>query len=405
MRSRKRSSAVPLAALLCALAVFPSRAQWPPWAGEEKSPPVYPEVFLDPAEAERIQESGWIVADARPAAAADRARPAGAVSLPPGVSLPESLPPAPGIVVVGAAADPTVAAHLFWRLEASGWTEVRVFRGGFSAWLGAGLPVERGEKPPRAGNGETAPAAGGAAADAERLAARFGDPETEVIDCRGDSLWRLGHVPHALPFDFLSLAGPDGDFPPGPEIREVFGRLGPRPSSPIRLDSEFLLYDEGSGREAALGYLLLRAAGIEDVRIFPGGWTEWAAADSFPEARIVTAEEIARLAEEDEERPPAERFLLIDARHTPDWRAGHVPGAINLPAHFPPDSLETLLRRAAPGIDRTRAFAVFTCYGPGCVRSRNGATRAARAGFRRVGWHRGGWEEWIAQARPVERER
>jgi len=406
MNGRRKTAAVLFAAaFLCAAAALPSRAQWPPWAGEEKPPPVFPAIFLGPDEAaERMENDRWVVADARPPAISARGRPEGAFLLPPDVPLPKSLPRATGIVVVGDAADPSLAAFLFWRLEAAGRESVRVLRGGFGAWREAGLPVEEGSARPPEGD-ETEAAAGGAAADAARLAARYGKPDAEVIDCRPDSLWRLGHVPHALPFDFRSLAGPDGTFPPGPEIRETFGKLGPRPSTRIHLDAEFFLYDGGGGREAALGYLLLRAAGIERARVFPGGWAEWAAADSLPAARIVTAEEIARLLEVDRERPPAERLLLIDARHGPDWRAGHIPGSINLPAHYPPDSLEALLRRAAPAIDRSRAFAVFTCYGPGCVRSRNGSTRAARAGFRRVGWHRGGWEEWTGENRPVKHER
>ena len=178
----------------------------------------------------------------------------------------------------------------------------------------------------------------------------------------------------------------------------MVARAGPRPGTTIRLDGEVIVYDDGVSGDALLGYLLLRMAGVEEVRLFGGGFPAWTGDASRPVVRIDGAREIAELLGAAEERPreeaPAPALLLFDVRHVSDYQAGHIPGAIHLRSSVFRDSLGAVLLRRHPHADRRSVPLVTYCYGPDCVRSRDCATWAAQSGFRDVRWFRGGIVEW-----------
>lgn len=44
---------------------------------------------------------------------------------------------------------------------------------------------------------------------------------------------------------------------------------------------------------------------------------------------------------------------------------------------------------------------LFYCNGPQCGRSAVAAVIAAKAGYTRIYWYAGGWEDWLANEMPV----
>jgi rhodanese-related sulfurtransferase len=84
-------------------------------------------------------------------------------------------------------------------------------------------------------------------------------------------------------------------------------------------------------------------------------------------------------------------FVLLDARSSEAYRAGHLPGAHNLSRPYSLDDLAQL---------GDRLFVVY-CWGPGC----NGAVRAARE-IATIGLPvkemMGGFEYWVREGHPIE---
>ena len=164
---------------------------------------------------------------------------------------------------------------------------------------------------------------------------------------------------------------------------------------PPELSIVLPVYNEGERVEPVLRAL---HAGVRTPKELVVVW-DFDADTTRPVVRIVTAEEVRDRLRADSFRfaadKPPQQFVLLDVRGPLDYGApGHVPGAVNLGSHVFADSLEAILAKHWPGIDRTKVPMVIYCYGPDCIRSRICSTLAARGGFLRLEWFRGGIEEW-----------
>ncbi|MCA9617563.1 MAG: sulfurtransferase [Myxococcales bacterium] len=185
------------------------------------------------------------------------------------------------------------------------------------------------------------------------------DPDVIVVDCRwyldgpeGRHVYEAGHIPDALFVDVdHELSGPvqegrRGGRHPLPDMAAfaaTLARLGVRPQSVV------VAYDDRSGAIAARLWWLLRYVGHPGGRILDGGIDAWIAEghplgtkphipDSAPLLTLSPRADMIVDAAGVAARGPA--TCLIDAR-TPDRyrgddepidpRAGHIPGAINLP--------------------------------------------------------------------------
>lgn len=422
-------TAIGLAASVVLCAVAPvSSGVWPPWAEEEVREPVYPDVTVTVEWlAERLDEHGGVVLDARARESYLTGHIPGARSLP-ADSIADPLVASKAfaalgltgrerIVCCGDSSYASDAARLFWLLELSGAQRVAILVGGVRAWVGAGESVERTEDPITSVTWTANP-------DPDRLATTghvrgaYGEPGVEIVDARGWGAWegpvehrrgtppaRVGHIPHALPFDFREFLVPRDRFMGPQDTRGVLSAFGPRPGTHVDLWGEFIIHDDGLSWHGAIGYFLLRRAGVENVRYYPEGWKSWASDAGLPVVRIVHAEELERrlAAERRWFRPkaPPPSFAVFDVRHRMDYERGHIPGAVNLTSGFFADSLNVVLERYWPDLDRSEAPIVTYCYGPTCIRSRNCSTTAARAGFANVERLYGGLEEWSAGGRPI----
>jgi rhodanese-related sulfurtransferase len=222
-------------------------------------------------------------------------------------------------------------------VEAMGYVEVRVLAGGLDAWRASGRPVIEGWGVPGKAYGERVAAAGVPQVTAEALAARRarGEPVT-VVDVRTEEEYLRGHVPDAY------------HVPGGQLVREVPALLD-RPDAPVVVSC--------AGRtRGILGAALLREAGLPNVQALLNGAMGWRLAGYeleegpgrgrptvAPDAHAAwTAPATTRLLDAEGLRvlSPAdfsalrtrEPHYVVDVRLPEEFRAGHLPGAISLPA-------------------------------------------------------------------------
>jgi thiosulfate/3-mercaptopyruvate sulfurtransferase len=179
------------------------------------------------------------------------------------------------------------------------------------------------------------------------------------VDCRhqlgnpsfGEEQYLLGHLPQAqfahIDHDLSSaiISGHTGRHPlPEPEsLISLFSKLG------IDQDTQVIVYDQDVGMFASRLWWLLRAMGHMQVAVLDGGYSAWIASGgaidhTIPEPIEVRFEGLwqphsvdshdvlAHLGKSDrvliDARLP-ERFKGIE--EPIDRKAGHIPGAINLP--------------------------------------------------------------------------
>jgi thiosulfate/3-mercaptopyruvate sulfurtransferase len=255
------------------------------------------------------------------------------------------------------------------------------------------------------------------------------DPPT-VIDVR----WQLGgppgiddyrhsHIPGAafldLDAELCGAPGPGGRHPL-PDVallQTALRQAGVRAGNPV------VAYDAGDMQAAARLWWTLRWAGHNAVQVLDGGYAAWVAANRPVESgeptptpgdftvqpgqlRVLDAEQAAQLAR---------AGVLLDARIAPRFRgemepidrvAGHIPGAVNLPAArlVRPDG-RLLSATALRDVFREAGVRAGEPVGAYCG---SGVTAAQTvlalhvAGFDDAALYVGSWSHWVTDpARPV----
>jgi thiosulfate/3-mercaptopyruvate sulfurtransferase len=240
--------------------------------------------------------------------------------------------------------------------------------------------------------------------------------------------YAAGHIPGAtfidLDTELCAARGAGGRHPlPAPEqLQTALRRAGVRAGHPV------VVYDAGGPQpagSAARAWWTLRWAGHHDVRVLDGGFTAWVAS-----GRPVSTETVQRPLGDFTVQPGqlpvldaadaealARRAALVDARIAPRYRgevepidpvAGHIPGAVNLPADQTVDEHGRLL---APSVLRERAAELgLIAEAPVGAYCGSGVTAAHTvlaltvAGYRPI-LYVGSWSHWITDpARPVARD-
>ena len=255
------------------------------------------------------------------------------------------------------------------------------------------------------------------------LAFRLGEPGLRILDAswhvdRRDAraAFVAAHVPGAAFFDIDDIADPTSMLPhmlPGAELfASKVGALGASNADAI------VVYDNQAILSAARAWWMFRVMGHDNVRVLDGGLSKW-----LEEGRPIEAgDRLPRPAHFDAQFRPAlvrnaeavrdallQNVQLIDARPAarfrgeapeprPGLRAGHMPGARNLPAPAmfatdgtlrPADELRVLFAEA--GIDPL-ALSITSC-GSG-IAATDTALAMAVLGNWDVAIYDGSWTEW-----------
>jgi thiosulfate/3-mercaptopyruvate sulfurtransferase len=181
-------------------------------------------------------------------------------------------------------------------------------------------------------------------------------------------------------------------------------------------------YDGGDGQAAARLWWTLRWAGHDEVRVLDGGYAAWVAADrpvepgsAFPpRGDVVVSPGGLPVLDASGAAAVASAGTLLDARIAPRYRAemepidpvaGHIPGAVNLPAAQLLDATGRLL---SP--EKLRATFEEAGVRPGPVGAYcgSGVTAAQTilalhlAGFDNPALYVGSWSEWCHdRQRPI----
>jgi thiosulfate/3-mercaptopyruvate sulfurtransferase len=184
-------------------------------------------------------------------------------------------------VVVYDDAGGAMAARMWWMLRWIGHENVAVLDGGWQAWQRQGLAVTSDIPQP----------AQGVNSDYATLPSLVRIVEADAVDSRNQALLDArelprykgevepldpvaGHIPGAICSPFSENLDASGSFRTGVELREKFiGALA---------SNKPLICYCGSGVTATHNILALKVAGIDEVALYPGSWSEWITDDKRP---------------------------------------------------------------------------------------------------------------------------
>lgn len=176
------------------------------------------------------------------------------------------------------------AGRGWWLLRWAGLTDVWLLDGGLAAWRAAGHPVAEGDATAEPGDVELTSgqlpsidpdgaaklvAEGGLLLDARSAERYRGEPNP--VDPKP------GHIPGAVSAPTTDNLTPEGTFRGAEELAARFAALGVTPGRRVGVYC-------GSGVTAAHEIAALKLAGVDDVVLYPGSWSQWATLPDRPVA-------------------------------------------------------------------------------------------------------------------------
>jgi thiosulfate/3-mercaptopyruvate sulfurtransferase len=256
----------------------------------------------------------------------------------------------------------------------------------------------------------------------ERRASTLLDVRWELGGPPGRKLYLGGHIPGAAFVDLdTALAGSPGvgGRHPLPDA-DVFGEA--MRAAGVSADRSVVVYDAGNSVAAARAWWLLRYFGHPEVLVLDGGLSGWLAAGHAIERGATAAEPGdfvphpggMPLLDAEAAAEVARAGVLIDARAPERFRgerepidpvAGHVPGAVNVPATDVVDATGRFLdvdalraRFAAAGVGDGASVGAYCGSG---VAASHQVLALSLAGYP-AALYVGSWSDWITDpARPV----
>ena len=160
-----------------------------------------------------------------------------------------------------------------------------------------------------------------------------------VVDARSRSAYDASRIPGALHIDAGELRGMvdgvSGQVVSAQEAEAVFAASGIDPALPI------VVYGDDTGTTPARVMWTLLYYGHADVRLLDGGFAAWSAAgltiedsavSTTPSTYSITAASDMLRVDADwvEAHLNDSNVVLIDARATSEFEAGHIPGALSI---------------------------------------------------------------------------
>ena len=160
------------------------------------------------------------------------------------------------------------AAHLWWLLRYLGHDNVSVLDGGLPAWLAAGGELETAVRTPQPTTFRST-VRPEMIVEAAGVSARPGS--TGLVDSRAPERyrgevepldWKAGHIPGAININW-SDGLQEGRWTPAEEQQDRFPA------------ADATIVYCGSGVSAAANLLAMELAGVENVKLYPGSWSDW----------------------------------------------------------------------------------------------------------------------------------
>ncbi|MBB4636796.1 sulfurtransferase [Longimicrobium terrae] len=202
----------------------------------------------------------------------------------------------------------------------------------------------------------------------ERLSGRLDDPRTVVVHVGRDrASYDAGHIPGARFLALSSISAGDGALPDAAALETVLEGVG------ISDNSRVVLYGDMQGMLAARAFFILDYAGHQEHALLDGGLERWRADNRPVSTEAATGSTgtltvrprpqlVVDAAWVNQHRADS-TVVLIDARPPEEFsgatpgegvtRAGHIPGAYNIPSRTAFVS-ETDLRLRSPEVLASR---------------------------------------------------
>lgn len=168
--------------------------------------------------------------------------------------------------------------RMFWMLQYLGHARLRILDGGWVKWVAEERRYEHGTVIPEPGTFRAIPEAGLLVVKDElKKLVKRPHPETAIVDARSleeyagkevQGIPRPGHIPSAINVPWNGFLNADGTVKNLDVIKKSLEEKGLHPGQ------EVICYCTGGVRSAWL-YFVLRLAGYERVRNYPGSWWEW----------------------------------------------------------------------------------------------------------------------------------
>ena len=168
--------------------------------------------------------------------------------------------------------------RMFWMLEYLGHTNLRILDGGWVKWVEERRPFEHGRVSPKPGSFTVRLAERRTIAKDElKGIVKQPHPDTVIVDARSleeylgkdmTGIPRAGHVPSAIHLAWNGFLNKNATVKDLAVIQSTLDDKG------LQANQQVICYCTGGVRSAWL-YFILRLAGFQNVRNYPGSWWEW----------------------------------------------------------------------------------------------------------------------------------
>jgi len=191
--------------------------------------------------------------------------------------------------------------RMYWMLKYLGHQNVRVLDGGWIKWSAEMRRFECGPAKPRPSvfKANVDPSLITNKTEVRRLV-EGPHPDTTLADARSteeyngafqQGIARGGHIPSAVNVPWNQFCNPDGTVKQVDAIHDILEKQGVAPGK------EVVCYCTGGVRSAWL-YFILKLAGYEKVKNYPGSWWEWGNDYTLPVVNL-----------KEQQRPPIQRTM------------------------------------------------------------------------------------------------
>lgn len=169
------------------------------------------------------------------------------------------------------------ASRFIWTLHVFGHRNASLLNGGLYSWANEGHPLTKDVPRPSASD-YTLSNTGEYIADSDYIMQHLGDAHVALLDARSLAEFtgskkfssRGGHIPGATRYEWTDAMDRSRNLRllPADTIQQQLDGLG------ITKNKEVIVYCQTHHR-SAFSYVMLRSLGYENVRGYPGSWSEW----------------------------------------------------------------------------------------------------------------------------------
>ncbi|MDH5389248.1 MAG: sulfurtransferase [Gammaproteobacteria bacterium] len=170
------------------------------------------------------------------------------------------------------------ASRFIWTLNVFGHSNAALLNGGLHSWANEGHALTNETTTSADPSNYSLSNTGNYSADREHIEQHLDDKNTVLLDARSAAEFsgekkfadKTGHIPGAIHFEWTDAMDRNNNLRLLPEgiIEQRLEQLG------ITKEKEVICYCQSHHR-SAFSYLMLRHLGYENVKGYPGSWSDW----------------------------------------------------------------------------------------------------------------------------------